>query len=128
MLRHRFTFVLLAFALFLRVLVPAGWMPASSGGVFAIEPCPAASGAPLLHAEGHHLHHGSADHHSHGSSHDGDCAFAPLSTGVASLDLAPLLATRGVVAQPRPAPLATPLLKTGPPALPPPATGPPALA
>jgi len=123
--RHRFTLALLAFALFLRVLVPAGWMPAASGGMFAIEPCPAAQG-PSLHAAMHH-HRGNADHRSHGG-HDGDCGFAPLSTGVASVDLAPLLATPGLVAQPRSAPLATPLLKTGPPALPPPATGPPVIA
>ena len=126
MLRHRFTLALLAFALFLRVLVPAGWMPAASGGLFAIEPCPAAAPIPSLQAAGHH-HHGGADHHSHGS-HDGDCAFAPLLAASAPLDLAPVLPAPTLVAQVPSTPLAAAPLKTGPPALPPPATGPPTLA
>ena len=33
------TMILLACALFLRVAVPAGWMPSTSGGALAIEPC-----------------------------------------------------------------------------------------
>jgi len=127
MLRHRLTLALLGFALFLRLLVPAGWMPAPSRGAFAIEPCPAAAPAASVRAEAHH-HHGGPDHQSHGSSHDGDCAFAPLSAGIASLDLAPLAAAPVLIAQPQATPLAAPPLKTGPPALPPPATGPPALA
>jgi len=127
MLRHRLTLALLGCALFLRLLVPAGWMPAPDRGAFAIEPCPAAAPVASAHAAAHH-HHGRADHQSHSSNHDGDCAFAPLSAGIASLDLAPLAAAPVLIAQRQATPLVASPLKTGPPALPPPATGPPALA
>ena len=127
MLRHRLTLPLLAFALFLRVLVPAGWMPAANGGAFAIEPCPAAAPVPSVHASQHH-HDDAAGHHSHGTSHEGDCAFAPLLAGFASLDLAPQLHAPPPVPQVPAASLAAAALNTGPPALPPPATGPPFLA
>jgi hypothetical protein len=126
MLRHRLMLALLAFALFLRVLVPAGWMPASHGGAFAIEPCPAAA-APSIHAA-QHQHHGGEDHQSHRVGHDGDCAFAPLLAGFAAADLAPSLPAPMPIAGLPATPLAAATLKTGPPALPPPATGPPRLA
>lgn len=112
--------VLLSAALFLRALVPAGWMPAPSQGVFAIEPCPAADDVFVGHSATHHGHHK--------AEHGGDCAFAPLQAGFASLDLAPALLA---VAPTRFAPPAQPLtaaFPTGPPAPPPPATGPPTIA
>jgi hypothetical protein len=119
-----FTLLMIAAALFLRTLVPAGWMPSATGGLFAIEPCPAAEPPPAMtHGSGHH--HSS----SHGSQHDGgDCAFSPLLAGFTSFAVA------GLPAGPLPQDEAAPpqsfvvLLKTGPPALPPPSTGPPALA
>jgi hypothetical protein len=110
---------LLAAALFLRALVPVGWMPAANAGVFAIQPCPAAEPAQAV---AHH-HHGSSH-----SSHDGDCAFAPLHAGFAPADAAPILTVAAAIAEP---PLAHPAVAsfpTGPPAPPPPATGPPAIA
>jgi hypothetical protein len=117
----------LACALFLRALVPAGWMPTPSGGAFAIEPCPAAE--PLVTVDASAHRHGQTRHDpSHKGNHGSDCAFAPLLTAFAAIDVPALL----------PAPFAStatpiglinaPVFTTGPPALLPPATGPPALA
>lgn len=117
----------IACALFLRSLVPAGWMPASSGGAFAIEPCPAAASAPLTHMAGHH--HGKAHHDTgHGASHNGDCAFSPFSIAFASADAPVTLTTSIAVDKTAFALHRADDLKTGPPALPPPSTGPPAIA
>ena len=44
---HLSILILLAAALFLRALVPTGWMPAPERGAFAIQPCPAAEFAPV---------------------------------------------------------------------------------
>jgi hypothetical protein len=116
------TLFVLACALFLRVWVPAGWMPAASGGAFAIAPCAAA--APMVMASGESAHHDP----SHKAQHDGDCSFAPHHAGAAqTASLAPVVAPL-LAAAPLPEHFAAPALATGPPALPPPATGPPALA
>jgi hypothetical protein len=111
---------LLAAALFLRALVPVGWMPVADSGAFAIQPCPAADAAP---GPPHHHHRGSPH-----AGHDGDCAFAPLHTDFGSAGSARLVPLP-------PAEVDRPLqsaaiasIPTGPPALPPPATGPPAIA
>jgi hypothetical protein len=119
--------ILLAIAcsLFMRAWVPAGWMPAASGGTFAIEPCPAADQTPMVRTAGHH---GSKHGPSHNVGHGGDCAFAPLQLGFASVDLPPLLPAP---AQSAGLPVRVnlgPPFATGPPSLPPPATGPPAIA
>lgn len=125
---------LLAFALFLQVLVPTGWMPAE--GRIGIRPClpQAAATQPIAahsahHAEAasHHQPQQAPDEQGHGQSQA--CAFALLA--------APLLApppAEAVLAGPEHAPA----LATAPdrdhragPALaapPPPATGPPARA
>lgn len=115
-------------ALFLRVLVPAGWMPVENAGAFAIEPCPAADVVQTIHAGMHHAG-GNAGHHSgHGDQHNGDCAFSPIHAGFTPAAQPPIIL--GPI-------VAAPLLKsrpfvsffaTGPPALPPPARGPPAIA
>jgi hypothetical protein len=115
----------LACALFLRALVPAGWMPAANGGVFAIEPCPAAE--PQAHALMQHAG-GKADHRGHSQQHDGDCAFSPLLTGLTLADLPAQLAQPSITAELPVIPSAGPAFKTGPPSPKPPATGPPALA
>lgn len=122
--RHHLPVLLaLACALFLRVLVPAGWMPAPSSGAFAIEPCPAADAASMAM---------SADNYGHKNSgkdqHSSDCAFAPFHAGLAHASepaslASPALATAATYRADWP-----PFLATGPPALPPPSTGPPALA
>lgn len=115
----------IACALFLRAWVPAGWMPASGGAAFAIEPCPAADPAPMVHMAGHH---GAKHDPSHQADHGGDCAFSPLQAGFASFDGAPL---PPIVAKVGELPVTYshgPAFKTGPPALPPPATGPPTIA
>ena len=112
---------LLAAALFLRALVPAGWMPAPEHGVFAIAPCPAADDGLAGHAAGHH-------HGSHKAQHDGDCSFAPLHAGFAMTDAAPVAIADAAATKP---PLSHPEIAafpTGPLAPPPPATGPPAIA
>lgn len=112
------TILLLACALFLRLWVPAGWMPAANGAAFAIQPCAAAPAMPMAH-------HGSP---AHKDAHDGDCAFAPHHGGIAQLSVPP--APPMVAAHSAPPPQAGLLVPfaTGPPSLPPPSTGPPALA
>jgi len=118
--------IALACVLFLRALVPAGWMPVPSGGAFAIQPCPAATPEPLAHAAGHH--HGKHDSSHRFAGHNGDCAFAPLLTAFAAIDASGPLPVPVVSASLPIGIFSPPALKTGPPALPPPATGPPALA
>jgi len=123
--RHPRLPILLAIvsALFLRALVPAGWMPAPDRGAFAIEPCPAADAALILHGAGHH---GGEDHHQ--TTHGGDCAFSLLQAGFASADSPAIIAVPASEPAPQPRFFGSPTFKTGPPALPPPATGPPATA
>jgi hypothetical protein len=116
----------IACALFLRTLVPAGWMPASDGGAFAIQPCPAADPAPVTHMTSHHQ--GKTHHSDHGASHNGDCAFSPFSTAFTSADALVTLTSSTAVKEPTFALHRADDLKTGPPALPPPSTGPPAIA
>jgi hypothetical protein len=114
------TMVVLTCALFLRVWVPAGWMPAASGGAFAIEPCAAAAPAPMVHGS----HHDG----SHKGQHEGDCAFAPHHAGFASAAAVPALVAPALAPVALPGNEPPPFFATGPPAPPPPATGPPALA
>jgi hypothetical protein len=119
---HPLTMLVLACALFLRMWVPAGWMPASSAGAFAIQPCAAAAPMSMTHAD--------SSHHdpSHKAQHDGDCSFSPHHAGVAQafVALAPLPPLKA--AAPLPEHSSAPAFATGPPSPPPPATGPPALA
>jgi hypothetical protein len=119
-MKRSLTMLVLALALFIRAWVPTGWMPAASGGFFAIEPCAAASPMPLSHA----LHHGP----SHKAQHEGDCAFAPLHAEMAPADEAGALVDAVAVAGPAPQAPLRHFLQTGPPSPPPPATGPPILA
>lgn len=124
------TILALACALFLRALVPAGWMPAGHAGAFAIEPCPAAgetAAMPMAMAMAHGGAHGSGKHSGGADQHGGDCAFSPLLVAFAlahaPAPLPPALGTAHAGAA-----AAAILRQTGPPALPPPATGPPPLA
>jgi hypothetical protein len=119
---HPLTILLLACALFLRMWVPAGWMPATNAGAFAIEPCAAA--APMPMASHDAAHHGSP----HKDHHDGDCAFAPHHAGMAQASLAPALVAPLLPAAPLRQHFTAARFATGPPAPPPPSTGPPALA
>ena len=114
----------IACALFLRALVPAGWMPAVDGGAFAIQPCPSAEPPPMAHTG----HHGAKHDPSHHADHGGDCAFSAFSTAFASADqpvasFAPVEPDGGLPSLRR-----ADDFKTGPPSLPPPSTGPPAIA
>lgn len=118
--RHLLTLTLIACALFLRAIVPSGWMPAAHAGAFAVEPCPSAAPTSTMHMEGGAGHHG--DHKA-----DHDCFASALAGGglpdaPAALDAPdPIYATFiAIVVPTRPIELAT--------ALPPPATGPPSLA
>jgi hypothetical protein len=111
---------LLGAALFLRALVPVGWMPAPERGAFAIEPCPSAD--PTMH-----MASGLSGHHHDHSSIGSDC-FASMMAGAGLPDdaiqiVAPAAAPIVVSAAFTPA-----RLIRGPPALPPPSTGPPAIA
>ena len=117
------TVLLIAFALALRMWVPAGWMPAPGAHNFAIMPCPAAEPAPMAH-----MGHGS--HGGHQQSHGkdmGDC-FAPLLAGVAVPDSPIALPAPTAAPVSVQAPVAPDTLARGPPAPPPPSTGPPAIA
>jgi hypothetical protein len=116
--------VAVACTLFLRAMVPAGWMPAASGA-FAIEPCPAAKPSQVIQAGSHH--HGKHDR-SHKDSQSGDCGFAPLGNAYAHNDVAAAAPPAILISGAVPQSLAAPSLKTGPPALPPPSTGPPSIA
>lgn len=125
---------LLAFALFLRVLVPAGWMPAE--GRIAIRPClpQAAAAQPIAahsahHAEAgaHHQPQRAPDEQGHGQSQP--CTFALLAAAL----LAPPLADAPVADPDYAAAPASPHHRDLRPrrllaAPPPPATGPPVLA
>jgi hypothetical protein len=126
--RQALTLCLLACALFLRLLVPAGWMPASSGGAFAIEPCPAAAPRAMVHMAGHHGAMPGDNGSSHKDHQGGDACFSALLIGFASASQPALVPAPTIVAA---APLsffAAPVLARGPPALPPPSTGPPLIA
>jgi hypothetical protein len=116
------TMFVLSCALFLRVAVPAGWMPSTSGGAFAIEPCVAAAPAMAGHEGSHHGSTGKAQH-------AGECSFAPFQAGfAANAHLAALPVPAPVdAALPQQHPAERPFAR-GPPAPPPPATGPPAIA
>lgn len=115
-------YVLLACALFVRLSIPAGWMPATGAGLFAIEPCVAA--APVAMPQ-----HDAAHHHSHKyQQHDGDCAFSPLAAAAAPADLVPTLLPPLAAEATHHRSVPMPFFATGPPSPPPPATGPPALA
>jgi hypothetical protein len=110
--------MLLAAALFLRLLVPAGYMAGNAAGVPALVPCPAAVPAPAMAHPGHH--HGPAPHS------ESPCPFAALAAPAVPPD-DPL-----ALAPPQPsfalAPAWQPAkrLALGAAAPPPPATGPPA--
>jgi hypothetical protein len=113
---------LLAAALFLRALVPVGWMPAPERGVFAVEPCPSANATPIMPM----AYGSSGQHHDHGTV-GGDC-FASMLAG------AGLPSESIQIAAPAAAPVVLSTAFTparpirGPPALLPPSTGPPAIA
>lgn len=92
---------LLACALLLRVLVPAGWMPVAHDGVLRLEPCPAwkppARAQAVRHAPAHTPHGAigeAGDDSSHGGgSSDQPCAFAGLSSPLAQADIASAIAS-----------------------------------
>jgi hypothetical protein len=117
---HLPVLVLLGAALFLRALVPAGWMPAPERGAFAIEPCPSAD--PIMH-----MASGSTSHHNDHGSRGGEC-FASMTAAAGLPD------ETTEIAAPAAAPIVLSTVFTpaglirGPPALPPPSTGPPAIA
>jgi hypothetical protein len=119
--------LVIACALFLKALVPVGWMPAPQQGAFAIQPCPAADPAPSMRMGS--IHYGNSHHGSnHDRQHDVDCSFSPLLAGLAPPEIPATIQESAISAS---GPLALSLAfapKTGPPARPPPATGPPTLA
>jgi len=105
-------------ALFLRALVPTGWMPAATGGPFAIQPCPAAD---LTAPAGH-------QHHKPNGQHESDCAFSPLVAGFVPPAVVPAIEPPAGAASGSFQHFLEAAFPTGPPAPPPPATGPPLLA
>ena len=114
----------LAVALSLRVLVPAGWMPAQNQGLFAIEPCPSSGETMVMSGSSMEQRHGDW----HKEQHNGDCSFSPLHAGFAQAWVSrPLLLARANASLPLTT-FEAAIFARGPPALPPPSTGPPALA
>jgi len=116
--------LLLALAMFARMLVPTGWMPAEGGG-FAFVPCPSAGPVAAPTAA---MHHGGASQHAPG--HDSgkaatDCAFAPLLAGGTLPPPTMLPAPPALAAAAPPALLLSPMRAGASHGLPP-ATGPPA--
>jgi hypothetical protein len=114
---------LLAAALFLRVLVPAGWMPTPAHGAFAIEPCPAADPQPMV-MDGHADRTGKG----HKDHLGGDACFSALQIAFAPVDQPPINLEPLVTAAPATDASPVTVRATGPPAPPPPSTGPPAIA
>ena len=114
----------LAAILFVRLLVPAGWMPAEGAMYFSVTPCPSWAPTAATPTHDHGVHKPGKNAHERGT----DCAFTPLSgaaTVAADVPVAALAAPDKVIrsASPRAA-----VGARGPPALPPPSTGPPILA
>jgi hypothetical protein len=113
---------LLAAALFLRALVPAGWMPAPNRGVFAVEPCPSVGDAPIMA-----MAYGLSGHHHDRGSIGADC-FASMLAGAGLPNNAVQIAAPAAAPVVLSAAFTPARLIRGPPALPPPSTGPPAIA
>lgn len=121
---------LLAFVFLLRIIVPAGWMPAH--GEIGFVPCPVAAPAAVEtahHGNGHAMHHEAAKPDEKPADDHGEkkgCDFAPLglawaAPASANFDLTPVLAEAQVfAARPRA------YVGQGLAAPPPPSTGPPA--
>lgn len=138
---------LLASALLLRILVPAGWMPASDGR-FAIVPCSGSGelGAPEPSPAAHAGHHGYGTHDAHAShaSHAGQdkpghhqhqqgqadhpCTFAGLGFAFAEPVLPAPPPPPALLMAARPLPALAVSVGRGLAAPPPPSTGPPLLA
>ena len=124
-MQRSLTMIILACALFLKALVPTGWMPAPEQGAFAIQRCPAADPVPTMQM--HLRTHADHDAH-HKGQHDSECSFSPLLAGFATADL-PALIQPPLAGSAASISLPSALdRKTGPPAPPPPATGPPLTA
>lgn len=117
-LRARPGVMLLAAALFLRLLVPAGYMVGSAAGARALVPCPAVVAAPVM---AHHGHHDGRVPHT-----EAPCPFtalaAPALPAADPLALGPSRSAYPLAPAWQPAESLAP----GAAAPPPPATGPPA--
>lgn len=118
--RQHLTLALLACALFLRAMVPSGWMPAAHAGLFAVEPCPSADPVSM------HMTGPAGHHHEQGKA--GIDCFASMLAG-AGLPNAAIIVDAPAAASPElPAIIKPSPLGRASPALPPPSTGPPTLA
>jgi hypothetical protein len=110
--------MLLAAALFLRLLVPAGYMAGSSAGGPALVPCPAMVAAPVM---AHHGHHDGRAPHA-----ETPCPFAALAAPALPPANPLALAPRQPAFALAPAWLPAERFAPAAAAPPPPATGPPA--
>ena len=128
--------LVLAATLFMRILVPSGWMPVAEASGFRIQLCsgwtsqpqPAPAADHHLHDVGHHAHADKGPAEPQESSHSGQpCAFAGL--GMAFLD-APALPSLAALPfdtlAPETLPQSAPARRLAAP--PPPSTGPPPIA
>ncbi len=121
--------LVVALALLLRLVVPAGYMIGETNGTPGLELCGGVVTAPAAHAM---AHHGSGHDHRGGSEHgktEMPCAFgglaAPALAGADTFLLAGLIAFLFLAPLVTPAPSA---LRPAPPHLRPPLRGPPACA
>jgi len=126
---------MLAAALFMRLFVPAGWMPVADAAGVHFELCPGWTAKPqpepaahMMHHAGHHqpAHH--QPPHDHGKKHgDQPCAFAGL--GMAFVEtIAPAMIQEPAYPAVLPQRIPTVVPGRGLAAPPPPSTGPPLLA
>ena len=126
---------MLAAALFMRILVPAGWMPVADASGLRVQLCSGWTSEPNLEPTAHHrLHHG--DHRANGgnqtprkeSSHSGQpCAFAGL--GLAFLNAPDLVSIAALPFEALTPSILPPALPSNRLAAPPPhSTGPPIVA
>lgn len=126
---RRLSLSLLALALFVRALVPTGWMPAPADGGLALVPCPTSGPAPVAPAAmaGHGHHDPAAPDKAEHQAASETCPFGAMAGATAALPPAPALFVDAPAALPATSsPRA--LAPRAPPRLRPPARGPPSLA
>lgn len=114
---------LLALALFVRALVPSGWMPVATPDGMGIAMCSGQVAMPPMAG----MHHGQKEHGGGKALPDAPCAFAGIGLAADTPPPPPVLLPRSFAAAPSPVPAFAVTVGQGLAAPPPPATGPPVL-
>ena len=113
--------MLVAFALMMRLLVPAGWMPATDGR--AVTLCTGMGAVEMWIADDGTLHEKAPVQPGKTTE---SCVFAALGAAIVTPDLAPVIAPPAIAAAPIAGTALTIAIGRGLAAPPPPPTGPPA--